>query len=105
MTTNRVDALFPVVSIPVVVDEPSGEGADGPMTVPGGKSQSLLSWMSPRARAVRPAPRPRGGVSIPVVVDEPSGASRKERPRHVSRVSIPVVVDEPSGGRPRATSG
>ncbi len=63
-----------MVSIPVVVDEPSGEAPESSMTRALQLSQSLLSWMSPRAdrRAVHHIALP--SVSIPVVVDEPSGA-------------------------------
>ncbi len=67
------------VSIPVVVDEPSGVALSRVGVQPGRvRSQSLLSWMSPRAGKI-PGRAPRGGgVSIPVVVDEPSGAPAAE---------------------------
>ncbi len=60
------------VSIPVVVDEPSG-GAMGRERFRLYTSQSLLSWMSPRAGGGGGAVRCLSPVSIPVVVDEPSG--------------------------------
>ncbi len=47
--------LKPVVSIPVVVDEPSGGAPRGFFLMGFYLSQSLLSWMSPRA-----ARSPRG---------------------------------------------
>ncbi len=68
----EVDEYF--VSIPVVVDEPSGVYYAVDDAVYGEMSQSLLSWMSPRARGVGTPARAARLVSIPVVVDEPSGA-------------------------------
>ncbi len=87
------------VSIPVVVDEPSGVDRFSDPFPSTNESQSLLSWMSPRAfRDHATSARIVVMVSIPVVVDEPSGAWSADH-THGSRgaVSIPVVVDEPSG--------
>ncbi len=86
------------VSIPVVVDEPSG-GADNWLYAAGlWVSQSLLSWMSPRAEVWSELPEVHREVSIPVVVDEPSGGTEcTVKPAEMQKVSIPVVVDEPSG--------
>ncbi len=94
------------VSIPVVVDEPSGVEEKQYFTTCVERSQSLLSWMSPRAahftatsdtisfesqsllswmspRAFDPPPGHdlHLWVSIPVVVDEPSGARSASGPR------------------------
>ncbi len=92
-----------VVSIPVVVDEPSGVRQSFHQENRNMESQSLLSWMSPRAHAHHGSDTPTDRrVSIPVVVDEPSGARARGRQQRLHavdvRVSIPVVVDEPSGG-------
>ncbi len=111
------------VSIPVVVDEPSGvPPVEGRIKIVKA-SQSLLSWMSPRATVPPFDAVHLAEVSIPVVVDEPSGVCAAATPcassatsqsllswmspraKHglpivgaIVPVSIPVVVDEPSGG-------